>query len=154
MSESINYAELMHDAMRVLLMRLLENIGQNGLPGEHHFYLTIDTHHDELEMADWLFESYPDEITIVIQHWFEKLEVQDNGFAITLNFSDKPEPLYIPWDAIKTFVDPSVEFGIRFESEPDAMFEESDMIEIEPEDASLEDPKPAEVVSLDSFRKD
>ncbi|MEM7243661.1 MAG: ClpXP protease specificity-enhancing factor SspB [Pseudomonadota bacterium] len=154
MSDSINYTELMHDAMRVLVMRLIDQVAQNGLPGEHHFYLNIDTHHDELEMADWLFESYPDEITIVIQHWFEKLEVHDTGFAITLNFGDKPEPLFIPWDAIKTFVDPSVEFGIRFETETEEMVEESGMVEIETEGESAEAPKAGEIVSLDSFRKD
>ena len=154
MSDSINYTELMHDAMRILVMRLIDQVAQNGLPGDHHFYLNIDTHHDELEMADWLFDAYPDEITIVIQHWFEKLEVQDNGFAITLNFGDKPEPLFIPWGAIKTFVDPSVEFGIRFETDAEDMLEESGMVEIDIDDVVEEEPKAGEIVSLDSFRKD
>ena len=62
-------------------------------------------------MADWLRERYPDEMTIVIQHWFENLEVYDEAFTITLNFGDNPEVLLIPWAAVQTFVDPSVEFG-------------------------------------------
>jgi len=68
-------------------------------------------------MADWLCDRYPEEITIVIQHWFDNLDVTDDGFSITLNFGDSPEPLHIPYDAIRTFVDPSVEFGLRFETQ-------------------------------------
>jgi hypothetical protein len=79
-----------------------------------------------------------------MQHWFDNLEVTDEGFSVTLNFGDQPEPLYIPYDAIRTFVDPSVEFGLRFETH-----------EVEDEDDEP-DPEPtreAEVVRLDSFRK-
>jgi hypothetical protein len=68
-------------------------------------------------MAEWLRDRYPEEITIVIQHWFDNLTVDDDGFAITLNFGNQPEPLYIPFDAITTFVDPSVEFGLKFETQ-------------------------------------
>ena len=72
-----------------------------------------------MDLADWLLERYPGEMTIVMQHWYENLVVAEDGFSITLNFGDSPEPLYIPYDAIKTFVDPSVEFGLRFESTED-----------------------------------
>jgi uncharacterized protein len=90
--------------------------GPHGLPGEHHFFITFDTMHPDVEIADWLSDRYPDEMTVVMQHWFDNLDVGDEGFSVTLNFGDQPEPLYIPYDAIKTFVDPSVEFGLRFES--------------------------------------
>ena len=153
MTDSIDYGQLMHHAMRGLLAELLDHVGQNGLPGEHHFFITFDTTHEEVDMAKWLFESYPEEMTIVIQHWFENLETLDDGFTITLNFGDAPEPLYIPWDAVRTFVDPSVEFGLRFEAEG-AVPEESPMIEIDGTDEDAAPPKPADVVSLDSFRKD
>ena len=66
-------------------------------------------------MASWLHERYPEEITVVMQHWFDNLEVDDIGFSVTLNFGNNPEVLYIPYDAIITFVDPSVEFGVKFE---------------------------------------
>src|SRR5690606_36301229 len=124
----------------------------NGLTGAHHLFITFDTTHPHTEMADWLSDRYPEEMTIVIQHWFDNLAVDDEGFAITLNFGDNPEPLYIPYDAIRTFVDPSVEFGLRFESQPD------DDDDAEAEEAPMEevvtlDPAPpqgsAEVVSLD-----
>ena len=112
----IEYGNMMHDAMRSLIQRLLQDIANTGkLPGDHHFFITFDTMHPDVEIADWLSDRYPDEMTIVVQHWFDNLEVTDDGFSITLNFGDNPEPLYIPFMALRTFVDPSVEFGLRFE---------------------------------------
>jgi hypothetical protein len=95
MTRSIDYGNLMHRAMRGLIQTVLEEIAQNGLPGEHHFFITFDTRHPDARLADWLRNRYPQEMTIVIQHWFEDLEVGDDGFAITLNFGDSPEPLFI-----------------------------------------------------------
>ena len=116
MSRDIDYGNLMHTAMRGLIRTVLLDIADKGLPGNHHFFITFDTDHPDAELADWLSDRYPGEMTVVMQHWFDNLDVGEDGFAITLNFGDAPEPLYIPYDAIKTFVDPSVEFGLRFES--------------------------------------
>lgn len=175
MSDTIDYGNLMHCAMRGLIQNVLEGIAKNGLPGLHHFFITFDTLHPDVEIADWLSDRYPEEMTIVVQNWFENLNVTDEGFAITLNFGDNPEPLYIPFDSLKTFVDPSVEFGLRFETQEDETSQETDdavketsgenVVGIEgtakpatvsQEDAAEPDDKPhedAEVVSLDSFRK-
>lgn len=163
MSNSIDYGNKMHRAMRGLIAEVLTEVGAEGLPGEHHFFITFDTRHPDVEMADWLFDRYPEEMTIVIQHWFDNLTVGEDGFSITLNFGDNPEPLVIPFDALRTFVDPSVEFGLRFESQSDEdgaheVVELPDLDEpSETEDAG-EKPKAdagkdADVVSLDSFRK-
>ena len=158
MSQTIDYGNLMHTAMRGLIQSLLNRIAKDGLPGEHHFFITFDTMHPDVEIADWLSDRYPGEMTVVIQHWFDNLVVTDQGFSITLNFGDSPEPLYIPYDSIQTFVDPSVEFGLRFETQEDDA-SESDELKEAPmaemaEDAPEEDaPKAAEVVSLDQFRK-
>ncbi|MGP6086274.1 SspB family protein [Antarctobacter jejuensis] len=156
MSHGIDYGKLMHRAMRGLIQEVLEGVQANGLPGEHHFFITFDTGHPDAELADWLSDRYPEEMTVVMQHWYDDLDVGNDGFAVTLNFGDAPERLYIPYDAIKTFVDPSVEFGLRFESQD------------EEEDDGDDDPTPpdddgpgereaehhdAEVVSLDRFRK-
>ena len=156
MSRDIDYGNLMHTAMRGLIKTVLQDVAQHGLPGAHHFFITFDTSHPDAELADWLSDRYPGEMTVVMQHWFENLDVGDDGFAITLNFGDTPGPLYIPYDAIKTFVDPSVEFGLRFETaetedddEDKPIVVEADMLE-EVEDDT---PHDAEVVSLDSFRK-
>ena len=112
MTETIDYGNLMHRAMRSLIQEVLNDVAENGLPGQHHFFITFETMHPDVEIADWLSDRYPDEMTIVMQHWFEGLEVTDDGFSVTLNFGDQPEPLYVPYDSIRTFVDPSVEFGL------------------------------------------
>jgi len=150
MARSIDYGNLMHRAMRSLIQSVLEDVADNGLPGAHHFFITFDTTHPEVEMADWLKARYPAEMTIVIQHWFENLVVTEDGFTITLNFGNQPEPMVIPFDAVRTFVDPSVEFGLRFESHADEGEDDG-----EDEDGDDEPPPQhdAQVVSLDKFRK-
>ena len=165
MSRTIDYGNLMHDAMRSLIRNVLLDVADNGLPGAHHFFITFDTSHPDAELADWLSDRYPDEMTVVMQHWYDGLEVTDDGFSITLNFGDAPEPLYVPYDAIRTFVDPSVEFGLRFEQQEEDTAEDADddtaeadvetlpqtrESELEVEEAPA---KAAEIVSLDSFRK-
>jgi hypothetical protein len=151
MPRAIDYGNLMHRAMRGLIRDVLADVAAHGLPGNHHFFITFDTTHPDAELADWLSDRYPTEMTVVMQHWFADLDVSDEGFKVTLNFGDQPEPLYIPFDAIRTFVDPSVEFGLRFET---TSSEDSDQA---PDPSPAPAPKPArqdaEVVSLDKFRK-
>lgn len=163
MSRGIDYGNLMHDAMRGLIRTVLSDVAENGLPGQHHFFITFDTMHPDVEMADWLSDRYPEEMTVVMQHWFDNLEVGEDGFAVTLNFGDSPEPLFIPYDAIRTFVDPSVEFGLRFET-PDMDDDDDDGDDDAPlpggkgGNGAADKRRPAakgdaEVVSLDKFRK-
>ncbi|QPM89797.1 SspB family protein [Pseudooceanicola algae] len=175
MPRTIDYGNLMHRAMRGLIFDVLTEVAETGLPGAHHFFITFDTTHPEAELADWLKDRYPSEMTVVMQHWFDDLQITDSGFAVTLNFGDAPERMYIPFDAIQTFVDPSVEFGLRFETQgqddDDEEDEEDDFGEDDPtppepprplRDRSKKDQdrKPenrpageAEVVRLDKFRK-
>ena len=153
MTGGIEYGNLMHSAMRGLIRQVLSDVARNGLPGQHHFFITFDTRHPGVAIASWLHDRYPEEMTVVIQHWFENLEVGENAFSITLNFGDTPEPLFIPFDAIRTFVDPSVEFGLRFEThdeDEDDDKDDAELIEVEDDE---DVPHDAEVVSLDSFRK-
>lgn len=176
MGKSIDYGNLMHNAMRGLIRQVLDNVRKDGLPGDHHFFITFDTMHPDVELADWLSDRYPEEMTVVIQHWFDNLTVNEDSFSITLNFGDSPEPLFIPYDAIRTFVDPSVEFGLRFETqdidedeqdetEDDLIVTESDSdvsafsaapqkaSDIKKSDDDDSPVKEAEIVSLDQFRK-
>ena len=154
MASTIDYGNLMHRAMRGLIQQVLGDVSRDGLPGDHHFFITFDTMHPDVEIADWLSDRYPDEMTIVLQHWFDGLNVTDEGFSVTLNFGDQPEPLYIPYDAIRTFVDPSVEFGLRFESQDEDDEDEAPMSElVEPDEDAAPEKKDADVVSLASFRK-
>jgi hypothetical protein len=155
MTRTIDYGNLMHQAMRGLIRQVLTEVADHGLPGAHHFFITFDTTHPDVRMADWLRARYPAEMTIVLQHWFEDLAVDDAGFSVTLNFGNRPEPLRIPFDALRTFVDPSVEFGLRFETHEAEADDEGD--------GDGDDPGPgggprgtspgAEVVSLDKFRR-
>ena len=154
MSRGIDYGSLMHRAMRGLIQTVLKDVADNGLPGAHHFFITFDTTAEGVEIADWLRARYPQEMTVVIQHWFDNMVVTDEGFSITLNFGNQPEPLIIPFDSLRTFVDPSVEFGLRFETHSDDGSDDSD--EVSDEDDGDDDPPPthdAQVVSLDKFRK-
>ena len=152
MARSIDYGNLMHRAMRGLIQTVLADVARDGLPGAHHFFITFDTMHPDVQIADWLRERYPTEMTVVIQHWYENLVVTAEGFTITLNFGNNPEPMVIPFDAVRTFVDPSVEFGLRFESQgSDDEDEEDDEEDIEVEEPEVR--RDAEVVSLDQFRK-
>lgn len=158
---TIDYGNLMHDAMRGLIRRVLDEVAEHGLPGAHHFFISFDTGHPDVEIADWLSDRFPEDMTVVMQHWFENLDVDDDGFAVTLNFGNNPERMYIPFDAIRTFVDPSVEFGLRFETQ-DVDEDDGDDDPRPPSGPAPDGPassvsdaeeKDAEVVSLDSFRK-
>ena len=153
MARSIDYGNLMHRAMRSLIQSVLQDVAANGLPGAHHFFITFDTNAPGVAIADWLRARYPKDMTVVIQHWYENLIVTDEGFSITLNFGNSPEPLIIPFDSLRTFVDPSVEFGLCFETHED---DEDDADETEG-DGPEDDPEPpaphGQVVSLDKFRK-
>ena len=153
-TKTIDYGNLMHRAMCSLIQQVLEDVAKDGLPGQHHFFITFDTMHPDVEIADWLSDRYPGEMTIVLQHWFDKLEVTDEGFSVVLNFGENPEPLYVPYDSIKTFVDPSVEFGLRFETQDDD--DDGDAAEAPMDEMAEPDAVPkaaAQVVSLDAFRK-
>ena len=155
MARIIDYGNLMHRAMRGLIQNVLQDVADHGLPGAHHFFITFETTHPEAKVAAWLRDRYPSEMTVVMQHWYDGLDVGDDGFSVTLNFGDQPEPLYIPYDAIKTFVDPSVEFGLRFETH-DRDDDDADTDD-EDDDDDPDGPdggtRQAEVVRLDTFRK-
>ncbi len=158
MNDRFHYGQLMHKAMRGLMAEVLQSVADDGLPGEHHFFITFDTHHPGVDIAPYLKERYPDEMTIVIQHWFADLTVLADRFSITLNFSDSPEILVVPFDSIKTFVDPSVEFGLRFDAQEDGEGDEDIVLEPVDKDEEIAEDEPAkapggDVVSLDTFRK-
>lgn len=153
----INYGRFMERAMRGVMAEVLGHVAEHGLSGEHHFYITFDTTHPGVDIPDWLAERYPEEMTIVMQDWFDDLAVMGDRFTVTLNFSNEPETLVIPFAAVATFVDPSVRFGLKFDDhDPDeagdfdggASEEEREAVEDEPEGAGS-----ADVVSLDTFRK-
>lgn len=156
MAKSINYGQLMHKALRGLIAEVLTQVARDGLPGEHHFFITFDTTHPGVDMAASLHERYPGEMTVVLQNQFDDLAVMKDRFSVTLSFGNIPHPIVIPFTAIKTFADPSVNFGLKFDGHEGAADRGLDA-PTEPLPPKAPPPvKPAgdgEVVSLDKFRK-
>ena len=152
MAKGFNYGKLMQKAMCSFLADVLTQVAREGLPGKHYMFITFDTTHPGVDMAQSLRDRYPGDMMIVLQDWFEDLAVMKDRFSVTLNFGDVPETLVIPFLSVKTYVDPSVEFGIGFQPK-----------DREPEAEEEHAPAPptpikarhheGDVVRLDTFRK-
>lgn len=166
MSEDmLRYDLMIEAALRDVVRETLESVAQNGLPGEHHFYITFMTNFPGVEIPDHLRKQYPDEMTIVLQYQFFGLKLEDDIFGVTLSFNNVKERLRIPVEAITTFADPSVNFALQFQSgqsdEDDDAEQDNDAPENANSDAQAEseskakgkDEKRGEVISLDMFRK-
>ncbi len=116
MAESeIDYGALLQRALRSVVRVVLERTVREGLPGEHHFYLSLRTDHPGTQVPPFLRQRFPEEITVVLQHQFRDLSVDDDGFAVTLRFDGMPARLVVPWEAVVAFFDPTAEFGLRFD---------------------------------------
>jgi hypothetical protein len=111
----IRYDVLVQDALRGVVKKIIGEVVKTGLPGQHHFYVSFDTQHPGVRMSTRLRQRYPDEMTVVLQHQFWDLNVTDIAFEVGLSFSGIPERLYVPFNSIKGFFDPSVQFGLQFE---------------------------------------
>jgi hypothetical protein len=116
MKDHIRYDVLARDAMRGVLRRVLEDAAKQGLPGDHHFYITFLTHAEGVKVSPRLLAQYPNEMTIILQHQFWDLVVTEDHFEVGLSFGSIPEKLVVPFAAIKAFLDPSVQFGLTFET--------------------------------------
>ena len=112
--DHIRYDLLTQDALREVIRRVLADAAANGLPGDHHFFITFDTRAEGVRMSARLKSSYPQEMTIVLQHQFWDLTVGEDDFEVGLAFNGIPERLYVPLKAVKGFIDPSVQFGLQF----------------------------------------
>jgi len=169
-TDHIRYDVLARDALRGVLRRVLNDAATHGLPGEHHFFITFLSAADGVKLSPRLLAQYPEEMTVILQHQFWDLVVSDDRFEVGLSFGGIPERLVVPFSAIKSFFDPSVQFGLQFEpSEGTADLPATNLPaapapsalavpEVEPADEpTAEEPaKPsegAEVVRLDRFRK-
>lgn len=115
-TDLVRYDLLVQEALKSVVRRVLADAARDGLPGEHHFYISFRTDHPGVKVSQRLREKYPQEMTIVLQHQFDNLVVQDTGFEVGLSFSGFPERLRVPFDALTGFFDPSVQFGLKFET--------------------------------------
>src|SRR5499427_8162990 len=118
--DHIRYDILAQDALRGVVRRVLMDTAKNGLPGEHHFYVSFDTRAEGVRLSPRMLAQYPQEMTIVLQHQFWDLVVTETGFEVGLSFGGIPERLAIPFAAVKGFFDPSVQFGLQFEETADS----------------------------------
>jgi hypothetical protein len=109
------YNEMIEEALRGVVRRVLRQVAENGFPGAHHFFITFKTTVPGVEVSDYLRERYPDEMTVVLQFEFFNLEVDDDGFAVSLSFNDIMERLVVPFSAITAFADPAAKFGYQFQ---------------------------------------
>ena len=153
----LNYELLVEDSLRLVVRSALRITEQTGLPGETHFYISFLTGFPGVEMEERLRAQHPDTITIVIQHQFTDLVVEDDKFSITLFFGGKPAMMTVPFAAVTSFNDPSVGFGLQFGTGDDEGLDNEEQLDGEAgadDFPSSEAPsESAEVVSLDSFRK-
>jgi uncharacterized protein len=154
------YESWAEEALREVAIRAIERAAAQGLPGEHHFYLTFRTDHPGTSIPGHLKARYPQEITIVLQHQFEELYVDRAAarFGVTLYFGGVPSRLVVPFGALTMFHDPHVRFGLRFPvtgADAPPPFEDVREEEAKPAEEELPPtpPAPGQVVSLDAFRR-
>ena len=171
-NQSIDYPRLVEHALRYVVRDTLTLVAEHGLPGRHNIYITFRTDHPNVKIEEGLKDRYPAEMTIVLQHEFWGLEVNDEGFGVTLSFNNVSQRLEIPFEAITVFADPSVEFGLQFNLTEGAADDEGESAEqsepaqvtempvAEADTSGGAEPKEpakvgdgAEVVTLDQFRK-
>lgn len=120
----IRYDLLTQDALRGVVRAVLADVARSGIPGDHHFFIAFSTTAAGVRISKRLRETYPEEMTIVLQYQFWDLEVTEGHFAVSLSFNGIPERLHVPFSAIKGFFDPSVQFGLQFD--PGAPVEAND----------------------------
>ena len=160
----LRYDLWIEDALRTVIRRTLAYAQSNGLPGEHHFYITFRTVDDGVEIPDFLRNDHPEEMTIILQHQYEDLSVDEDLFRVSLRFNGKPANLVIPLSSIISFADPSVNFGLQLkmvtleeeESEMGYGYPSDDTSvsdNTNSDDEKVDEPIRGEVIALDSFRK-
>jgi hypothetical protein len=130
----LRYDRLVEDALRSVVRRALLEVAAGGLPGDHHFYLTFHTQDPGVSLSPALRAQYPKEMTIVLQHQFWGLEVTEDNFTVKLSFGGVRETLVIPFQSVVSFADPSVKFGLQFETSAEGEGEEGELGETEAED--------------------
>jgi hypothetical protein len=130
-TDLIRYDLRVQEALRGVVRRVLTDAAKDGISGDHHFYISFATQAEGVRLSSRLRQQYPERMTIVLQHQFWDLNVSEQGFEVGLSFKNVPERLYVPFDALMEFYDPSVQFGLKFEDVSEA-----------PESAESEPKKP------------
>lgn len=153
----IKYDEKVQAALIGVVRDILIETEKNGLPGEHHFYITFQTTHPGVKIPSYLKERYEEDMTIVMQNQFWDLYIDESHFEISLSFNRNKEHLYVPFDALLGFFDPSVDFGLQFNSDVDMPLEAPENIAVDDKIVTVEETgkttEKSNIVTLDTFRK-
>lgn len=151
------YDEWTEESLRHVVVRALAHVGAQGMPGEHHFYISFLTDRPGVIVPQRLLAQYPREMTIVLQHQFWELTVDEPAgwFSVGLSFGGIPTVLTVPFDALTAFADPHVNFGLRFNPRNDTAANDEPETAPAPPEPEPEPPRSEapQVVSLDAFRK-
>ena len=159
MKDLFRYDKMVERALRGVVREALARTAASGLPGTHHFYITFQTMHPGTKIPESLSSQYPEDMTIVLEHQFWDLEVEEDRFAVTLSFQSRPERLIVPFEAITAFTDPSCKFGLQFQANEAGAAASGEApakpakAEAKKEAEADKIPKTGEVVALDAFRK-
>ena len=153
--EPLDYARMVREALLDVPRRALRLAAREGLPGEHHFYLSFRTGHPGVSVSPSVRARHPEEMTVVLQHQYWDLAVGDDAFSVTLRFGGTPERLHVPYGALTAFADPAAEFALRFDGPAEARAVKDGPAEGKDtaEDASDEVARPATVVDIRAFRR-
>ncbi|HTE94771.1 MAG TPA: ClpXP protease specificity-enhancing factor SspB [Bradyrhizobium sp.] len=162
-TDHIRYDVLARDALRGVLRRVLTDAAEHGLPGDHHFFITFLSTAEGVKLSPRLLAQYPEEMTVILQHQFWDLTVTEDRFEVGLSFGGIAERLVVPFNSIKSFFDPSVQFGLQFEpadapaaslpAVPAPAAPTAPTPAVETKDEPAKPSEGAEVVRLDRFRK-
>lgn len=153
--ETIDYQRIIQDALRGVVRRVLSQVAEHGLPGEHHFYVGFRTGHPGVEVPRFVRDQYPEEMTIILQHQFWELQVDEDDFSVVLSFGGNRHRLRVPFAALTAFADPESQFALRFAEAPPAGPQAVEP-EVLPPDVAEEGAQPAgrgEVLRFDPSRK-
>ena len=153
---TLRYDKMVEKALRGVARQAIEEVIKDGLPGDHHFYITFLTDYEGVQIPDYLRERYPGEMTIVLQYQFYDLSIDDNFLKVTLSFNNIPEKLVVPTAAITIFADPSVNFALQFQPLEEGEYDDSadnDLADDDGDKPRDKSKEKGEVVSLDQFRK-
>lgn len=151
--ETIDYAQLVQDALRDAVRRVLEQVAEHGLPGEHHLFIGFRTAYPGVEVPRFLRDQYPEEVTIILQHQFWGLEVSPEAFSLLLSFGGSRQRVMVPFAALTTFADPSVDFGLRFDARLPGEAAPADEAEPTPQPPEKPAPRADGVIPFDPSRR-
>jgi hypothetical protein len=147
--EKIDYSAILQEALRDAVRRVLEQVAEHGLPGEHHFYIGFRMDFPGVQAPRFLRDQYPEEMTIILQNQFWGLEVAAGAFSVTLSFGGSRQRLTVPFAALTAFADPSADFGLRFGAGAEEEETSAAAPEAEPAPPSG---RPGEVIRFDPSR--